>query len=63
MTNSAAANNITKSQDALTKGDYEKIREAHEAKVRAELAQESEKDRQKRLWAEENAARNSQLGS
>jgi hypothetical protein len=61
MTNGPVS--TTSTNDALTKGDYEKIREAHEAKVRAELAKESEKDRQKRLWAEQNAARNDNLGS
>jgi hypothetical protein len=63
MTESTGFENSIKSQDALTKADYEKIRATHEAKVRAELAKESEKDRQKRIWAEDNARRNGELGS
>ena len=62
MTNNAKANNISKTHDALTRGEYEILREAHDEKVRAELAQESEKDRQKRIWAAENAARVADLG-
>jgi hypothetical protein len=56
MTNGPVSNINT--NDALTKADYLKLREAHDNKVRSELERESEKDRQKRLWAEQNAARN-----
>lgn len=52
----------SQNDDALTKEGYERIRAAHEERVRADLAKESEKERQKRLWAEENARRASQLG-
>lgn len=42
---------------AMTRKDYEKIRSKDDERIRAELAQESEAQRQKRLWAEENAAK------
>ena len=62
MTNGQASQSVN-TNEALTKRDYEKIREAHEAKVRAELAKESEKDRQKREYAERNRSRSDSVGS
>lgn len=47
---------------AMTKKDYEDIRREDEERVRRELQQESEKDRQKRLYIEENRRRNGELG-
>lgn len=63
MTNSAEGNNITKTHDALTKGDYDKLHAVNDAKVRSELGKETENERQKRIWAKENEARRGELGS
>lgn len=62
MTNGPVSNSVN-TNEALTKGDYEKIRQAHEARVRAELEKESEKDRQKREYAERNRSRSDSVGS
>lgn len=56
MTNGPTSNSVN-TNEALTRSDYEKIREAHDRKVREELGQESEKERQKRLYIEENRRR------
>lgn len=46
----------------MTKRDYERLRQADEDRIRDQLAQESEKDRQKRLYIEENRRRRGELG-
>lgn len=47
---------------AMTKQDYEDIRREDEERVRRELSQESEKDRQKREYIEANRRRREGLG-
>lgn len=47
---------------AMTKKDYEDIRRADEERVRRELEQESEKDRQKREYIEANRRQRGELG-
>lgn len=47
---------------AMTRKDYEKIRKSDDERIRSELGEETEAQRQKRLWAEENARRRGDLG-
>lgn len=57
MTNGPVSSTSVNTNEALTRADYEKIRETHDRKMREELGKESEKDRQKRLYIEENRRR------